>query len=136
MYLVIGYNPEMEPGQRLPPEVRAEIALLAPATVTPNSIVEDKLANGAVSRDKIKEKAVDGTRMADGAVSTEQLALGAVDTDRLKQGAVTGEKAGIGIAKAFDPAGSPISFRVVPITSTGYQSLPTVDPSTLYLISG
>ena len=133
MYLVISYDAEKNPGERLPPEVRAEIALLAPASVTPNSITEEKLADDSVSTNKIQEKAVTGTRIADGAVATEQLALGAVDGFRLAAGAVTGSKVGNGVAKAVDPSGAEIAMKLIPISSTAYASA-SPDPTAIYFI--
>lgn len=128
------YDPDMPEGQRLPPEMRAEIARLAPANLTPNSVTQDKIADGAVGRDQLDAKAVDATRLADGAVGQAQLALGAVGSNQLAPGAVTAAKAGAGILKFTDPSGTPIAGTVIVLTSTQYAALTSPDPNTIYLL--
>lgn len=131
--IIAGYDPEAPPGQRLPPEMREEIALLAPASVTPNSITKEKIADEAVGTLKLEPKAVDSTRLADGAVGGPQLALGAVGSNQLAGGAVTGPKAGNGVAKAYDPAGAAIAMTIVPISEAQYAQI-SPDPNTVYLL--
>lgn len=110
-----------------------EIALVAPAAVTPNSITTEKLANESVTTEKYKPKSVTAPVIADAAVGREQIALAAVDGDRLAPNSVTGSKAGNGIAKVLDAAGAEVALTIVRMSTSTYASI-SPDPNTLYLL--
>ena len=132
--LLVAYDPAQPVGERLAPEVRAEIAELAPSTVDNGSITTAKLADDAVTTAKLAPGAVTSVEIATGGVSAVNLATDAVTTVKLADGAVTGDKVGTGVMKAYDSAGNAISLRGVPITAAAYGAI-TPDPGTVYLIS-
>lgn len=119
----------------MPPEMRAEIAILAPATVGPNTITQDKLADQSVGTAQLQDQAVGAPELALGAVGAQQLALGAVGTNQLAAGAVTGPKTGAGVMKVNDSNGTPISITAVFLTASQYSALSAPDPNTLYLLT-
>lgn len=114
--------------------MREEIALLAPASVGPGTITEEKLALGAVTRDVIKEKTIDGTRIAEQAIGREQLAPAAVGADQLAPESVTGEKAGVGILKIVDASGVEIDMTGQIVTAAQYAQAPQ-SPNIIYLVT-
>ncbi|QDF17566.1 hypothetical protein SEA_YAGO84_34 [Gordonia phage Yago84] len=133
--LLVGYDPSQPAGQRFAPEVRAEIAEVAPDNIDNGSVTTAKLANDAVTGDKLAPGAVGSTEIATGGVGTANLANDAVTTAKLANDSVTGAKAGLGIATAHDAAGNETSIDFVPITAAQYGALGTPDPNTVYFIS-
>lgn len=129
----VGFDDAAPDGEKLPPEVRREVAFIAPTTVSNGSIVEDKIGTAAVTAPKIADGAVGPTKLAPGAVGSGQLASSAVTTGKLAPGAVTHEKAGTGVMKTFDANGDPIAARMVPITAATYAGI-TPDPNTFYAV--
>lgn len=132
--LVVGYDPAQPAGQRFAPEVRAEIAEVAPDNIDNGSVTTAKLADDAVTAAKIAPGAVGTVEIANGGVGTANLATDAVTTVKIADGAVTADKAGVGIMKARDSAGNPINLTGVPITAAAYGAI-TPDPNTVYLIT-
>lgn len=121
--LVSGYDPSQPVGQRLSPEMRAEIAALAPSVVTNGSVTGPKLADGAVGSAKLGAGSVDTTKIATGGVAAINLKAGAVSTAALADESVTPDKAGIGVPTAQDTSGNPISLTFVPISKSDFQAL-------------
>jgi hypothetical protein len=67
-------------------------AVLGVTTVADGAITTAKLANNAVTGDKLASGAVDTAQLADDAVTTAKIADAAVDTAQIKDGAVTPAK--------------------------------------------
>ncbi|WAB09212.1 hypothetical protein SEA_LITTLEMUNCHKIN_36 [Gordonia phage LittleMunchkin] len=133
--LFVGYDPAQPAGQRFAPEVRAEIAEVAPDNIDNGSVTTAKLANDAVTGDKIAPGAVNTTEIATGGVGAANLATDAVTTVKLANDSVTAAKAGLGVPTAHDASGNDISVDFVPITAAAYGALTTPDPNTFYFIS-
>lgn len=110
-------------GERLSPQMRAEIEEVAPSGLT----------NGAVKTSKLDEKAVTTTKIADGAVTTEKIATNgveavnlapaAVTTAKLDDDAVTAAKAGLGVVTAYDKDGNPIDVKTVYMKQSEYAAI-------------
>ena len=132
---VIAYEPSAPPGERLAPEVRAEIAEVAPSVLDDGSVTAPKLAEKAVTTGKLNEGAVTSVKIATGGVAAINLAAGAVNTAALAADSVTDEKAGPGVVQAHDKDGNPITVDVIPITAAQFASI-TASPSGLYVIIG
>lgn len=128
----ISYDPTQDPGERLAPEIREEIAEVAPSTVTDGSIDEDKLAEDAVTTGKLADDAVTQDKIADGAVGSAQLANGGVQTVDLSDDSVTGAKAGLGTVTSLDKDGNYIETKEVYLTAADYAALSVKDPNTTY----
>lgn len=133
--LFISYDPAKPEGERLAPEVRAELSLVAPSTVNNNSITTAKLVDKSVTTDKLADSAVTTGKIAAGAVETVDIKDLAVVTAKLANNAVTPGKVASGVVTSADTGGNAFRLAMVPITSTGYAALTTPDPNTLYLIS-
>lgn len=133
--LLIGYDPTKPQGQRLAPEVRAEIELLAPSNIPNGGVTTSKIANDAVTQDKIGDGAVGPSQLAANAVTAVALATGAVTTVKLANAAVTSAKVGLGVMKAKDSTGNDIALTGVPVTAAQYAAITSPDPNVLYLIS-
>jgi hypothetical protein len=134
--IVVAYDPEQPAGERLAPEVIAEIQLVAPNDVQDGAITSTKLAAGAVEEANIAAGAVGSPELANGAVNAAALASGAVTSGKIAAGAVGFAAAGAGVATAEDSSSNPIALRFVPITAALYAGLTTPDPNTIYLIDG
>lgn len=132
--LFIAYDPDADPGERLAPEVRTEIAVVAPSAVLNGSITTAKLADDAVTQAKIYPGAVGSTEIATGGVAAVNLATGAVESAALAAGAVVPAACGTGVPTAVDNADNPTETVIKFVTSAEYGSL-TPDPNTLYMIS-
>jgi hypothetical protein len=121
-------------GEKLDPEMVAEIEDLAPGIPPDGTITEQKLADHSVTQPKIAPGAVGSPQIAAGGIEAENFAPGAVDTPALADGSVTDEKAGTGVATAHDPAGNPVTLDFVLIPNAAYQALTVLDPNVAYLI--
>jgi len=132
--LFIAYDPSADPGERLAPEVRTEIAVVAPSAVLNGSITTAKLADDAVTQAKIYPGAVGSTEIATGGVAAVNMATGAVESDALAAGAVVPAACGTGVPTAVDSADNPAETVLKFLTSAEYGAL-TPDPNTLYFIS-
>lgn len=133
--LLIGYDPTKPQGERLAPEVQAEIALLAPSNIPNGGVTTSKIANDAVTQDKIGDAAVGADQLAANAVTTAALATGAVTAVKIANGAVTSAKVGTGVMRVKDSSGNDIIVTSVPVTAAQYAAITSPDPNTLYLIS-
>ncbi|SII65168.1 Uncharacterised protein [Mycobacteroides abscessus subsp. abscessus] len=122
-------------GQRLAPEMREEIAEVAPSTLNDGAVKTAKLAEGAVTEPKLAAGAVTSPKIASKGVKAVNIDDAAVGTAQLAAGAVTAAKAGVGVVTAHDSAGNAIKLDAVPMTSTDYTALTTKEPNVLYLLS-
>lgn len=133
--LLVGYDPAQPAGSRFAPEVRAEIAEVAPDNIDNGSVTTAKLANDAVTGDKIAPGAVSSTEIAQNGVASVNLASGAVTSSKIADDAVTADKAGLGVPTARDNSTNPIGLTFVPLTAAQYGAISSPDPNTIYLIS-
>lgn len=122
-------------GERLSPQMRAEIATVAPSAVVNNSITTAKLRDAAVTRAKLGGGAVGSGELDSAAVTTAKLADGAVTAAKLADDAVTPAKCGTGVVTAVDSAGNPTENIVRYLTSAQYAAIASPDPNTTYMIS-
>lgn len=135
--LFVALDLTQEPGEQLSPEMRAEIAVIAPSVVNAGSITTNKLHDDAVTHDKLGPEAVQPDNLAENAVENAALADAAVHTDNLADAAVTLAKAGVGVATATDKTGTPRSLEISgPYTAAEYGAIVGgPDPNTLYVIT-
>lgn len=132
--LFIAFDPEADPGERLAPEVRTEIAYVAPSAVLNGSITTAKLADDAVTQAKIYPGAVASTEIATGGVDSVNLASGAVVTDALGAAAVVPSKCGPGVVTAVDSSDNTLDTLIKVLTAAEYAAISSPDPNTLYFI--
>lgn len=132
--LFIAYDPEADAGERLAPEVRTEIAIVAPSAVVNGSITAAKLADDAVTQTKIYPGAVGTVEIATGGVDTVNLAAVSVSADKLATDAVTPEKCATGVPTAVDSTDNAAETILKFLTAAEYGAL-TPDPNTVYFIS-
>lgn len=136
--LLIAYDPSKPVGQRLAPEVRAEMALLASGTVPPSrSVGDDQLDDRSVTDRTIDDDAVDTRSIRDGAVTTDTIAPRSVTGAEVATQSLRGEHIAQGIPTSHDSNANEINLDFMPITSADYAALEaagTVDPNTAYLI--
>ena len=131
--LVPTLDTDATPGERFAPEIRQEIAEVAPST----------LVNDAVTTPRIRDLAVTTEKLADGAVSSAKIATkgikainvddGAVGTDQLDDAAVTDTKAGLGVATAHDAEGNPVACDFVFLTQSEYAAVDD-EPGVTYMV--
>ncbi|UJE15689.1 hypothetical protein SEA_LIGMA_34 [Gordonia phage Ligma] len=133
--LIVGYDPAQPAGERFAPEVREEIAEVAPDNIDNGSVTTAKLADDSVTQAKIAPGAVGSTEVATGGVGSANLATDAVTTVKIADDAVTGDKVGNGVTQARDSAGNQITLTAVPLTAAQYGAIGSPDPNVVYLIS-
>lgn len=131
----ISYEADSPEGERFAPEVRAEIAAVAPSAVLNNSITTAKLRDQAVTRAKLGPGAVGPDELDSAAVETPNLADSAVTTAKLDDDSVTPAKCATGVVTAVDSAGNPTENMLRYLTSAQYAAIGTPDPNTTYFIS-
>jgi len=131
----ISYNPSEDAGERLPPEVREEIAEVAPSAVEDGSISEAKLKDGAVATAKLADGAVSTAKIATNGVETANIKGGAVTTAKLADESVTPAKCDTGVVTMKDSDGNDIEAHGVRMTETEYSALGAPDPNTFYFLS-
>ena len=131
----VGLDLDAPPGERLSPEMRAEIAEVAPSAVVNNSITTAKLRDGAVTRAKLGTGAVGADELDSAAVATAKLADSAVTAAKIADDAVTPAKCGTGVVTAVDSAGNPTETIIRFLTSAQYAAIGSPDPNTTYMIS-
>lgn len=132
--LVIGYDPLQPVGERLPPEVIAEIQAVAPSTVLPGSITENKFADGAVSTRALGDGQVTSEKIGDGEVKTINLEDDAVTEQKLAPESVSPRTLAPGVPAFRDFAGNPITRTFVQCTLAEHAALASPDPSVYYMI--
>lgn len=130
----IAYDPNANEGERLAPEVRTEIAYIAPSAVVNGSITTAKLADLSVSTGKIVDGAVTGTKITAAAIGTSHLVTAAVTADKLGTDAVTPDKCGTGVPTAVDSSDNPVETVFKFVTAAQYGAL-TPNSNTVYFIS-
>lgn len=130
----IFFDPSKDPGSKMAPEVAAEIAVLAPSTVTDGSISTEKLAEQAVTTVTIADQAVTAAKIADGGVGTTQLAPEAVTGAKIADDTITPTQTGTGVVTAVDSANAVVACTVKFVTAAQYSGL-TPDANTLYFVS-
>lgn len=124
-----------DPGERFAPEVRAEIAEVAPSVVVDGSITTDKLADNAVNRVKIADAAIGPDELDVSAVKTTHITNEAVTNGKLAASAVTPDKCDTGVVTCVDSSDNAVETIVKYVTAVEYSALATPDPNTLYFIS-
>jgi hypothetical protein len=133
--LFIAYDPTADAGERLAPEVRAEIAEVAPSTVLNGSITAAKLADDAVTQAKIYPGAVGPTEIAVAGVETTNLDDGAVTTSKLDNDAVTPAKCGTGVVTGVDSSDNATETVLKFVSAAQYAAIGSPSPNTVYFIS-
>jgi hypothetical protein len=126
------FDTSAQPGEKLAPEVRAEIAKLVPPGLDDGEVTTSKLVNGAVTAPKIADGSVTSEKIGAGQVVTAHLADRSVGTAQLAAGAVTAAKAGPGVVTAHNPAGTTaIALDVAFMSDDAYAAI-SHDSDTLY----
>ncbi|MCV7424328.1 hypothetical protein H7K45_27655 [Mycobacterium yunnanensis] len=124
-----------DPGERFAPEVREEIAEVAPSTVTNGSISTAKLAEDAVTMSKIALAAVGSEQLDAGAVDTLALGAESVTTSKLAADAVTPPKCGTGVVTAVDNDGNAIEWTEWYGTAAQFAAIAVKDPNVVYNVT-
>jgi hypothetical protein len=133
--LFMALDQTQPPGERLAPEVRAEIAVIAPSVVSIGSVTTAKLHDDAVTYDKLGPAAVHTDNLQDDAVTAAKLADNAVLAASIADGAVGLTEAGGGLLKATDKTGTARSLTMSgPYTAAEYGAIGSPDPNTVYVI--
>lgn len=132
---IIAYDPDQDPGERFAPEVRTEIAFVAPSTVVNGSITTAKLADSAVITGKLAAGAVTSEKIATNGVDIVNIAPGAVTDVKLATNAVTPEKCGTGVPTCVDESDNATEVVFKFMTNAQYAALQAVDPNTVYILS-
>lgn len=120
-------------GERLAPELIAEIQAVAPSLVTDGSVTTAKLDTKAVTADKIADGAVGSPQIAAKGVKTVNLDDAAVGTAQLADNGVTAAKAGTGVVTAVDATDTAVELTIKYMTATEYAGI-TPDPNVEYHI--
>jgi hypothetical protein len=138
--LFISYDTGQPEGERLAPEVVAEIQYVAPSSVVNGAITEAKLADGSVSTNKIRDGAVTHPKIAVGAVQSDNIAPGAVGADKLAPGAVTPAALGIGVVTSYaDDGVTAVETDIIYLGQGKYDGLVaagSTNSNALYAITG
>lgn len=134
MDYVFTFDPTAEAGEKLAPEVRAEIEVLAPSTLNDNAVTTPKIVDGAVTHAKLATDAVYSANIAAGEVDTINLAPDAVTADKIADGAVVPAATGVGVVTAQDSGGVATDLHLVPISVLDHAAIVTPDPTAVYLI--
>lgn len=129
--LVPNLDMEKPPGERFAPQVREEIAEVAPSTVNDGEITTRKLDERAVTSPKIGLGAVESENIGTKQVKRDNLDDQAVGTDQLDDESVTAAKVGPGVMTVFDSSGNPIQAATLVVTSAEWAAL-TPEPNTFY----
>jgi hypothetical protein len=132
---VVCFDPTQDPGERLAPEVRQEIAEVAPSAVVNGSITTAKLAQDAVTTDKLDDGAVTSPKIAQGGVAAINLGPESVTTAKIADNGVTPEKCGTGVVTAADASNNAVETIISFVTAAEYAALMSPDPNTTYFIA-
>ena len=132
---VVFFDPSAAPGsQFLSPAVRAEIGVVAPKTLDPDSVTGDKLADASVTSSKLAPGSVTSAAIGTGQVVAANIGDDQVTASKLSPGSVTGAAVGAGILTATDANGNDIALSTQRITQSAYAALTVVNPNVLYLV--
>lgn len=132
--LFVSFNPAQPAGQRLAPEVVAEIELVAPSTLNDGAVTEPKLAAGAVTNPKLAAGAVKSVNIAAGEVKTENLDDGAVTEGEIADGSVTPAKCAAGVFTTVDSDGEILDLQGMKTTQALYDAIASPSPNRCYFI--
>lgn len=130
----IAYDPAANAGERLAPEVRTEIAVVAPSAVLNGSITTAKLAELSVATGKIIDGAVTTTKIATNGVATVNITASSVTTAKIADDAITPAKCATGVPTAVDATNNPLETVFKYLTAAQYAAL-TPDANTFYFTS-
>lgn len=133
--LFIAIDLDADQGEQLAPEVRTEIAAVAPSAVVNGSITTAKLADDAVTQPKIGPGAVGSTEIATSGVEAVNMAADSVTTTKITDAAVTPAKTGTGVVTAVDSTDNTVAAVVKFVTAAEYSAIGSPDPNTLYFVS-
>ncbi|WP_200845815.1 hypothetical protein [Mycolicibacterium vanbaalenii] len=128
------FDPAATAGAKFGPEVRAEIAEVAPSTLNNGAVTTAKLADQAVTNAKLAAGAVQTTNIAAGQVGPTNLADDAVGTSKIADNAVTPAKVDTGVPTTVAVDGTPIAMTFMYLTVSEHSAIETEDPSTTYFI--
>ena len=133
---VVGFDASKPAGQKFTqPEVRTEIAGLAPSSPPDGSIGSVKLAPDSVTKEKMAPASVGGAEIEPGGVGTPNIAAKAVTQDKIGDKAVGRLQAGPGVMTFRDTNGNPATVEGVVLSSTQWAQLgANEDPNTVYFI--
>lgn len=131
---VFTFDPSAAAGERLAPQLREEISVLAPSTLNDGAVAEQKLQDGSVTHPKLAADAVQSGNIAAGQVLAVNLGSKAVTGEKLDDACVTPPKVGLGVVTSQDSGGSPVELRLVPITALEFSGIVTPDPAVVYLV--
>jgi len=134
MAYIVGYDPGGPVGQRLAPEIRAEIELLAPVNIPTGAVDNTKLGDGSVDNRTIDDKAVDNPKLDDAAVDARVVAAKSITAAKLADGSVNNTHVDIGVPVSLDVTGDPVALIFTPCTAAEYAALSTPNPNTIYFI--
>ena len=133
--LFVSLDQTQIPGEQFAPEVRAEIAVVAPSVVDDGDITTGKLADDAVTSEKLHDDAVHPEHIADNAVESAAIDDDAVQTAHIADDAVTRAKAGVGVMTATDKTGTARTLETSgPYTLAEFGGIASPDPNTIYVI--
>jgi len=135
MLTAVMMETDADPGEKLDPELKAEIEFVSPSSLDTGDVKEHHLDSEVVSEPKLKTGAVSHRALAADAVEADNIKAGAVGTPELADDSVTDAKAGTGVVTAYDSSGNPISIKLVPIANSAYDALSPPDTNTFYFIS-
>ena len=130
----IAFDPAANAGERLAPEVRTEIAVVAPSTVLNGSITTAKLAELSVATGKIIDGSVTTAKIATNGVESVNIKALAVTTAKIADDAITPAKCGTGVPTAVDVTGNALETVFKYLTAAQYAAL-TPDANTFYFLS-
>lgn len=133
---VVGFDASKPKGSKFTqPEVRAEIAGLAPTSPPDGSIGANKLAPDAVTKEKMAPASVGGAEIEAGGVGTSNLGAKVVTGDKIADKGVGRPQAGPGVMTVRDTNGNAVTMEAVVISATLHAQLGVnEDPNSLYLI--
>lgn len=129
---IFSYDGDATAGERLAPEIRAEIALVAPSAVNDGSITTIKIAAEAITKPKIAPGAVDADIIAAGGVETDNYADLSVTAGKLANDSVTPRACDTGVVLAVDDEDNDIEVTLKRLSATDYAAIITPDPNTWY----
>lgn len=131
------FKPDNDPGEKLAPEVVAEIAIVAPSTVTSGSITTAKLAEKAVTTSKIDDLGVTTEKIADGDITTVKIAANGVTAAKIEDHCIGPLQTDTGVVTIVDSTATSINARIMRVTAAQMATINagTPDPNTLYLIN-
>lgn len=133
--LFIAYNPDADPGERLPPEVVAEIEIVAPSSVEDDSLTTAKYKDESVTGAKLKPGAVGTVQLAEHGIEAINLGADCVTRDAIGDGEVLPAACGPGVVTAVDSSDNATETILKPLTAAEYALIVTPDTNTLYFIS-